>query len=66
MVEKQFQYGLASSLDVLDANTLLVTSELDLFRSQYDYQFALLQLQRATGSLLETVTRRIESEIFKE
>lgn len=64
MVEKQFQYGLASSLDVLDANTLLVTSERELFRAQYDYQFAVLQLRRATGSLLETVTGSTESGVL--
>ena len=55
MVTKQFQYGLADSLDVMDANNLLVTSELDLARAQYDYYFAMLQLRRATGTLLDTV-----------
>lgn len=55
MVSKQFQYGLVDSLDVIDANTLLVTSERELANAQYDYQFALMQLQRATGRLLETV-----------
>ena len=55
MVEKQFRFGLASSLDVLDANTLLVTSERELSRARYNYQFAIVQLRRATGSLLETL-----------
>ena len=55
MVEKQFRFGLASSLDVLDANTLLVTSERELSRARYSYQFAIVQLRRATGSLLETL-----------
>jgi outer membrane protein len=51
MVSKQFEYGLADSLDVMDANNLLVTSERDLARAQYDYQYAVYQLQRATGGL---------------
>ena len=55
MVTKQFQYGLTDSLDVMDANNLLVTSELQLARAEYDYYFTMLQLRRATGMLLETV-----------
>lgn len=54
-VSKQFEFGLANSLDVMDANTLLVTSERQLANAKYDYQFAVLQLKRATGTLLKTV-----------
>lgn len=54
-VTKQFEYGLADSIDVMDANTLLVTSERQLAYAQYDRQLALLKLQRATGTLLKTV-----------
>jgi len=54
-VSKQFEFGLANSLDVMDANTLLVTSERQLSNAKYDYQFAILQLKRATGTLLKTV-----------
>ncbi|RJQ14398.1 MAG: TolC family protein [Nitrospiraceae bacterium] len=57
-VSKQFQYGLADSIDIIDANTLLVTSEREFANAQYDYQFAALQLRRATGTLLETVVGR--------
>ncbi|MBI5099104.1 MAG: TolC family protein [Nitrospirae bacterium] len=57
-VSKQFEFGLANSLDVMDANTLLVTSERQLANAEYDYQFAILQLKRATGTLLKTVVRR--------
>jgi outer membrane protein len=54
-VSKQFEFGLANSLDVMDANTLLVTSERELANTKYDYQFAILQLKRATGTLLKSV-----------
>ncbi len=54
-VTKQFQYGLANSIDVIDANTLLVTSERELANARYDYELAILKLRRATGTLLKTV-----------
>ncbi|MBI4699120.1 MAG: TolC family protein [Nitrospirae bacterium] len=57
-VTKQFEYGLANSLDVMDANNLLVTSERQLANAQYDYELAILQLQRATGTLLKTVNSK--------
>ena len=55
MISKQFEFGLADSLDVMDANNLLVTSERDLARAQYNYDFAVLQLQYSTGKLLGSV-----------
>lgn len=54
-VSKQFKYGLANSIDVMDANTLLVTTERELTNAKYDYQLAILKLRRATGTLLKTV-----------
>ena len=54
-VTKQFQYGLADSIDVIDANTLLVTSERELANAGYDYELAILNLKRASGTLLKTV-----------
>jgi outer membrane protein len=55
LVSKQFQYGLADSIDVIDANTRLVTSERQLLNAQYTYVLALLKLQRDTGMLLKSV-----------
>jgi outer membrane protein len=55
LVSKQFQYGLADSIDVIDANTRLVTSERQLLNAQYAYVLALLKLQRDTGMLLKSV-----------
>lgn len=54
-VSRQFEYGLANSLDVMDANTLLVTSERELTNARFNYQLAILKLHRATGTLLKTV-----------
>lgn len=54
-VTKQFEYGIVNSLDVMDANNLLVQSQRQLTDSQYNYQFAVLKLKRATGALLNTV-----------
>jgi len=52
-VSKQYQYGLANSIDVTDANTFLVTSERKLMEAQYNYQLAILRLRQATGTLLK-------------
>jgi len=57
-VSKQFEYGLANSIDVMDANTLLVTSERQLAEAKYNYQLAGLKLKRATGTLLATVNTK--------
>jgi outer membrane protein len=54
-VEKQFQHGLADSIDVIDANTLFVTAERKLANAQYDYQYAIINLKRAAGVLLESI-----------
>jgi outer membrane protein len=56
-VSKQFDYGLTNSIDVMDANTLLVEAERDFFRAQYNYQLSLIMLKRATGTLLKTVMK---------
>ncbi|MEW6326570.1 MAG: TolC family protein [Thermodesulfobacteriota bacterium] len=52
---KQFEFGLADSLDVMDANTLLATAERQLAEARLNYQLADLQLKRATGTLLKSV-----------
>ena len=54
-VTKQFEFGLSQSLDVMDANTLLVTAERDLAAAIYNYQIAILKMKKATGTLLKTV-----------
>jgi outer membrane protein len=54
-VSRQFDFGLASSLDVLDANTTLVTAERELVDAIYNYQLAVASLKRAVGVLLKDV-----------
>ncbi|HEW80934.1 MAG TPA: TolC family protein, partial [Nitrospirae bacterium] len=54
-VTKQFRHGLADSIDVIDANTLLVTSERERANTEYLYQLAIIRLQRSTGTLLGSV-----------
>jgi outer membrane protein len=54
-VSKQFDFGLASSLDVLDANTALLDAERQLANVTYLYQFSILRLKRATGILLSSI-----------
>jgi len=52
---KQYQFGLAHSIDVIDANTLLITSERQLVDANYNYQLSVLKLKWVTGTLLKTV-----------
>lgn len=54
-VTKQFRHGLADSIDVIDANTLLVTSERERANAEYLYRLATIRLQRSTGTLLGSV-----------
>jgi outer membrane protein len=54
-VSKQFQYGLADSIDVMDANTLLVSSERELANAKFNYSLSVLRLRLATGTLLKSV-----------
>lgn len=51
-VSEMYRHGLANSVDMMDANTLLVSSERELSDAQYGYQLAVLALKRATGERL--------------
>ncbi len=57
-VSKQFEHGIANSIDVMDANTLFVTAERQLADAKYNYRLSALKLQRATGTLLKAVESR--------
>jgi outer membrane protein len=61
-VSKQFKYGFANSVDVMDANTLLVTSETELSEAVYNRQLAGLNVERAKGTFLKTITDRLETK----
>ena len=53
-VTRQFEFGLSNSLDVLDANALLVSAERKAASAIYNYRLAHLKLKKATGTLLAT------------
>jgi outer membrane protein len=57
-VNKQFEFGLANSIDVMDANTLLITSERQLSDAIYSSQVAKIRLKKAVGILLKTIGSR--------
>ena len=54
-VVRQFELGLASSIDVMDANTLLVSAERKVAGAYYNYQLSRLRLQKAAGAFLKGV-----------
>jgi outer membrane protein len=62
-VSKQFEFGFADSIEVMDANTLLVTAEKQLANAKFDYRLSVLKVGRATGTLLKTVMRQQTSAI---
>jgi outer membrane protein len=51
-VERQFKYGLANSVDVVDANTLLTTAERQLADARLSLALSRLELERAMGIFL--------------
>jgi len=67
-VAKQFEFGLAQSVDVMDANTLLVTAERQLIDALYQFQQAVVRLKRSTGTLLASLNSTVSgaSKAMKE
>ena len=57
-VEKQFKYGLADSINVMDANTLLLTSEKKLSEAKYSLKITELKLKRVKGSFIKTEVKK--------
>ena len=57
-VMKQFQYGMTNSVDIMDANTLLVTAERQLSDAGYTYQMAILKLNRSQGVFLSSLEEK--------
>jgi outer membrane protein len=51
-VTRQFEFGLSNSLDVLDANTTLVSAEIKAVSAFYSYRLASLRMKKAIGTLL--------------
>jgi outer membrane protein len=55
-VVRQFDNGLATSLDVMDANSLLLSAEKNVAEAYYNYQLAYLRVKRSNGTLLQFVS----------
>ncbi len=54
-VSRHFKTGLANSLDVMDANTLLTESEKDLVEARYNYELVIVALKIKSGLLLKSI-----------
>ena len=54
-VVRQFDNGLATNLDVMDANSLLLSAEKNVAEAYYNYQLAYLRVKRSNGTLLQFV-----------
>ncbi len=59
-VTRQFGFGLANSVDVVDANTLLVTTERQWTEAILEGHLSRLKIERATGQLLDNVQTRLK------
>jgi len=57
-VLKQFKFGMANSVDIMDANTSLVTAERQLTDANYTYQLAILKLSRSQGLFLSSLEEK--------
>ena len=54
-VVRQFDNGFATNLDVMDANSLLLTAQKNVAEAYYNYQLSYLKVKRSNGTLLEFV-----------
>ncbi len=57
-VQMQLQYGMADYLDVVDANTLLVSAQRRKTDAQYTYYLSVLRILYTKGELLEFLSSR--------
>jgi outer membrane protein len=62
MVSKQFTFGLATNLDVLDANQTLIEAERDVIGATYDRHLAILEVQRTVGRFLAEAEEAMPKE----
>lgn len=54
-VLRQYENGLVTSLDVMDANALLLSSERNVVEALYGYRLAHLKVRRSSGTLLQYI-----------
>lgn len=62
MVFKQFGFGFADSLDVIDADTTLVSAERGLMSSTFELELAMIEILNSAGILLDRLGPRISSD----
>jgi len=55
-VSMQFQYGMADSIDIMDANTLLVTAQRKLSDADYGLIMSILAVIRVRGDIVAVLT----------
>ena len=65
-VSQQFKYGLSDSLDVMDANMLLVQSEREFANAQYNLQLSAMNLKLAQGLFLKSIAPQNDEESKNE
>ena len=61
-VKRQFDHGLSDIVDLIDANTLLVTSQRQLSEAHYHLILAHLKLKRAKGVFLKNVLAELNEK----
>lgn len=62
MVSKQYTFGLATNLDVLDANQALIEAERDVTAAMYDRHLAIIDVQRSAGVFLSEALKALPGE----
>lgn len=55
-MQMQFKYGMADSIDVMDANSLLVSAQRRISDAQYTYYLAVLNILYTKGELVSFLT----------
>ncbi len=54
-VQMQFKYGMADSIDIMDANSLLVDAERRISNAEYTYYLSILKIIYTQGDILTTL-----------
>ncbi len=57
MVFEQFKYGLATMVDIIDADATLISAQSSFMNSTYDYELSKLEYKAVIGSLLEELEK---------
>lgn len=58
-VQMQFKYGMADSIDMMDANTLLVTAQRRISDAEYTYYFSVLKILYTKGNLIAFLLKQV-------